>query len=84
MLNDNVRATDHTTDENRSTSPTAQKSVAVVMFSLLEARELGLEGTTLPLDRVLYLLDGNVMEQDREMAEGLDRISERHCNDTTS
>ncbi|MBW0365844.1 hypothetical protein [Ensifer adhaerens] len=55
------------------------RGLAVVEFSSDEAREFGLDGTLISVDHLLYLLSGDVLEQDQEMAQVANRIADRHC-----
>lgn len=55
----------------------------VVELTPDDARELGLNGTTISLDRFLYLLSGDVLEQDEEMAKVANRIADRFDEDAS-
>ena len=81
MLNSDTYVTEHEVPNavDGISAPTTPRSESFVEFLPADARELGLDGTTMPIERLLYLLDGNVLEEDRKMAELVDRISARYC-----
>lgn len=80
MFNSDTCVTEHEFSDGADSGapPTAPHSEILVEFLPADALELGLDGTTMPMERLLYLLDGNVLEEDRKMAELVDRISARY------
>lgn len=59
------------------------RGLAFVELSSDDAREFGLNGTLIALDRLLYLLSGDVVEQDQEMAQVANQLADRWCEEAS-
>ncbi|MBP2486018.1 hypothetical protein JOH50_001745 [Rhizobium leguminosarum] len=76
VANDNVA---FEVDPNEAIPRSCGRGLAFVELSSEDAREFGLNGTLISLDRLLYLLSGDVVEQDQEMAQVANRLADRWC-----